>query len=373
MNFIEDTTLQGIRQTKGGYLVGEVDCARTGIQLYTGDEVGRPDMDVVAVYRSEDEVFSRQSLQTYAGKPTTNDHPPVPVDASNWKEYAVGDIGEDVIRNGDRVRVPIKLMDAKVIEQVLNGKREISMGYTTELVFEDGVTKDGQPYQAKQTNLNMNHLAIVQRGRAGHECRVGDSNADKWGVSPLTIDKEEAKVTDTLRNVIVDGLSVKTTDEGAQAIDKLTKELTKANDAAALIATDHATSIAAKDAELAKKDAEIDLLKEKQLSDSDIDALVAKRSKLISDAKTLAKDTDFDGLSELEIMTAAVMAVRGAEVVKDKEAAYIEAAFDLALDGGMATDKFKEGMQGRKAPVQTGDNGYQAYKDRLENAHKEAK
>lgn len=372
MNFIEDTSLTGIRQTSDGYLVGEVDCARTGIQLYTGDEVGRPDMDVVAVYRSEDEVFSRKSLQTYAGKPTTNDHPPVPVDASNWKEYAVGDIGEEVIRNGDRVRVPIKLMDSKVIDQVLNGKREISMGYTTELVFEDGVTKDGQPYQAKQTNLNMNHLAIVQRGRAGHECRVGDS-ADKWGASPLTIDKEETKVTDTLRNVIVDGLSVKTTDEGAQAIDKLTKELTKANDALEVAGKASTETIIAKDAELAKKDAEIDLLKEKQLSDADIDALVAKRSKLISDAKTLSKDTDFDGLSELEIMLAAVTAVRGEDVVKDKEPAYIKAAFDLALEGGVTTDKFQKGMQGRKAPVQTGDNGYQAYKDRLENAHKEAK
>ena len=62
MNFIEDASISGVRRTSDGYLVGQVACARTGIQHYTGDEVGKPELGIVTVYRPEQEVFSRTAL-----------------------------------------------------------------------------------------------------------------------------------------------------------------------------------------------------------------------------------------------------------------------------------------------------------------------
>ena len=81
-----------------------------------------------------------------------------------------------------------------------------------------------------------------------------------------------------LRTVMVDGLSVSTTDQGAQAIEKLTRERDAARQATTDAATAHQTAIAAKDADLAKKDAEIDDLKSKQLTDADLDKRVAARA-----------------------------------------------------------------------------------------------
>ena len=72
--------------------------ARTGIQLYRGAEVDRPDLDVVRVMRPEEEVFNKDSLASFVGKPMTNEHPAKPVSAESWKTDAIGSIGESVLR-----------------------------------------------------------------------------------------------------------------------------------------------------------------------------------------------------------------------------------------------------------------------------------
>src|SRR5690606_2300087 len=122
-----------------------------------------------------------------------------------------------------------------------------------------GQTANGEAYDAVQKNIRANHVAIVQRGRAGSEVRIGD-DAGKWGASPITptMDKETITMSDALRTVVVDGLSVQTTDQGAQAIAKLQKDL--ASSAAKLADAEkaHAEAIAAKDADLAKAHAERD-------------------------------------------------------------------------------------------------------------------
>ena len=47
-------------------------------------------MDVVRVYRPEKEVFRRDAMWSLAHRPITLDHPDTKVDASNWKQLAVG-------------------------------------------------------------------------------------------------------------------------------------------------------------------------------------------------------------------------------------------------------------------------------------------
>lgn len=365
--FIEDVQLSNARLTRDGYLVASVLCARTGIQDYLGVEVGRPEMPVVHVYRPESAVFAKDSLATFVGKPTTNDHPPVPVTADNWKQYAVGAIGEEVLREGEYIRIPITLMDASVIKAVQDGKREISMGYEMDLTWEAGQTPDGHAYDAVMSNLKMNHLAIVDRGRAGSKARIGDGEAiTPWGVSPLHTDDRTPPVM-TTRKIVIDGITIETTDQGAEALQKLQAQNQTLADAAKTAQTAHDVAIAAKDKELAAKDAEIDALKKAALTDTQLDAKVQARANLISKAQKLAKDADFTGKSDIEIMTAAVAAVRGADAVKDKSPAYIEAAFDLAID--VKPDTFRQDMQGRdKQPAN--DNGQSAYEKRLNDAWK---
>ena len=106
----------GFRLTGDGYLVATPRIARTGIQIYRGYEVGRPDMEDVRVYRPEQEVFSHAAMATLAHRPITLDHPFVSVDATNWKEYSIGHSSGEVARDGDFLRVPLVLMDANAIQ-----------------------------------------------------------------------------------------------------------------------------------------------------------------------------------------------------------------------------------------------------------------
>ena len=371
MRFLDDAKLTGkVRETKDGYLAVSALVARTGIQEYLGSEMGR-DEDVVRVYRPESEVFSKDSLATFVGKPITDNHPQVPVTSRNWKDYARGSIGEEVLRDGEYIRVSLALMDEDLIQKVVDGKREISMGYDMQLDFTPGETPNGEAYDAIMTNLSMNHAAIVDRGRAGPAARIGDSWTDTKPKSTRrkraskTTTKNTGDSSVTLKVMVVDGIgSVETTEEGIQAIKSLqdankqavkdaAKEAQAAKDkheaAINTLKSTHDKAIADKDTELAAKDAEIDKLKKAQLSDEALDQRVMDRSELLTKATALVKDGDFKGKSDLEIKTAVVTSVRGADALAGKSDAYIEAAFDLCEV--KANDSFATAMQNRSPVV----------------------
>ena len=80
LNLFDRAEVGNVRTTADGYLVGEAKVARTGIQEYLADELGLTDRagdEIIRVYRPEGEVFSKDSLASYAFRPVTIDHPPV--------------------------------------------------------------------------------------------------------------------------------------------------------------------------------------------------------------------------------------------------------------------------------------------------------
>lgn len=315
----------GVRRTADGYLTGTARVARAGIQEYLASELGITDGDpnrVVRVYRPEEEVFNTASLATYAYRPVTSDHPPVQVTADNWKEHSRGQTGSDIARDGEFVRVPMVLMDRAIIKEWEDGKRELSMGYSAEIVMTDGVTPEGEKYDAIQKNLRMNHLALVSRARGGDKLKLGDAKQEGPSV--------------TIKTIMFDGISIEVTDAGAQAIEKLQGQLKDASAKAAEADAAHEAAIADKEKQLATKDAEIDALKAKVLDDAAIDKLVQERADLIATAKAIA-DQDYTGKSAAEIRKAAVAAKLGDAAIKDKSPEYIAARFDI-----LAEDAAKE-------------------------------
>jgi len=332
MKFTDAVTVAGTRRTEDGYLVAEARAVRTGIQIYAGAEVGRPDLATVRVYRAPDQVFSADSLQSFTHAPITLDHPKDPVTSENWKDLAVGEVSTLAKKDGEWVLLPLILKDAKGIGQVESGKRQLSAGYTCELDWTPGTTADGQAFDASQKSIKINHLAIVEAARAGSKARIGD-DAGKWGASPVTTQTaDERTIQMDLRKVLVDGLQVETTDAGAQAITKLLGDLKSSAAKIETLTSDHAKAIAAKDADLAKKDAEIEALKAKVLSDADLDKKVASRAALVTLAKAIAKDVKTDGLSDADIRKAVVTAALGDVAIKDKPAAYIDARFEILAE-----------------------------------------
>lgn len=371
MQFIDAVTVAGTRRRDDGYLVADARIARTGIQTYLGREVGRPEVGVVRVYRPGAEVFSEDTLKSAAHRPVTNDHPPELVTSANWKKYSVGQSADEVSGEGIFIRVPLMVSDETAIQDIEGGKRELSAGYTCDVEFTPGVTDAGEAYDAIQKNIRLNHIAIVERGRAGSEVRIGDGAAP-WGASPVaTADERKPPMAD-LRTVMVDGLSVSTTDQGAQAIEKLTRERDTARQATTDAAAANQTALAAKDAELAKKDAELDDLKAKQLTDADLDKRVAARAALVTTAKAIAKDVKTDGLSDNDIRAAVVKAKVGDAAVTDKSTDYVNARFDILAEAVTKTgaDPFRDALKDGQPPAAPGttDAAYKAMTDGLTSA-----
>lgn len=331
MQFTDAVTVSGTRRTADGYLIAEAKSVRTGIQLYSGDEVGKPEMPIVRVYRPAEQVFADTSLQSFTHAPVTMNHPDEAVTAENWKDLAIGEVSTAAKKDGEWVHLPLILKDAKAIAEVEEGKRELSIGYTCELVWGDGVTPDGQQFDATQTNIKINHLAVVTRARAGSQARIGDGAS--WGAAPFIPDHNPKKETImTLKTVTVDGIPVEVTDQGAVVIGTLQTRLADANAKAEKAEAAHTAALAAKDAELAKKDAELDAMKAKVLSDADLDKRVQDRADLIAVASVIAKDVKTTGLSDAAIRKAVVAAKLGDAAIAGKADAYIDARFDILAE-----------------------------------------
>lgn len=316
------------RLTRDGYLVADAKIARTGIQLYAGKEVdpenkqGVRDQAIVRVYRPESEVFSSDAMASFAHRPVTNDHPSEAVSATNWKSHSVGMTGNEIARDGAFIRVPLVVMDAAAIQDWKDGKRELSCGYESKIVFDAGTTPEGEAYDAIQTNIRGNHLAIVGRGRAGSSCRIGDQGAPD-AARQLAPPHHGDRLM-TLKTITVDGLPVETTDAGAIAIDLLKGKLSQAADAIQAAKTTNDAALAAKDKELAEKDDEIEKLKKKVLDDAALDALVSDRANVVAKAKTLNSAIVTDGKSIEQIKRDVL-----GDAVKDRSADYVDAAWDL--------------------------------------------
>jgi hypothetical protein len=327
---------KSLRRTRDGYLTGYARVARTGVQIYRGYEVGKPEMDEVRVYRSPEEVFSGDTLHSFAHRPVTLDHPPVAVDASNWKKYAVGYTGPEVVKDGEFIRVPLVLMDADAIGRVegSDGRapvRELSMGYSTDLKFDRGITHDGQHYDAVQTAIRGNHLAVVAAARGGPLLRLGDEERGRKTMNDrtrtVTVDSIPVEMSEMAANVVSRALDAAAT-ASKQLTDRAVAAETAAktaNDALAALQTSSKSAIDAKDGEIAvlKKQVEDGKLKPEQ-----VDKIVADRLVVVGKARTILGDKLITkDKSDVDVMKQAVATKLGDAAVKDMSDDTVRGAF----------------------------------------------
>lgn len=160
-------------RTPEGYLVcKEVPIARIGTQEYRGMEFGGENPEkIYVVKRPEEEVFSKAALASFEGKPVVDEHPDENVTPDNIGRYIKGTCRD--VRRGegalsDCVIADLIIYDKDLIQNIENGKRDISCGYDCLWDPEDDDTY-------VQREIRGNHVAVVEKGRAGHKVSIRDS------------------------------------------------------------------------------------------------------------------------------------------------------------------------------------------------------
>lgn len=150
--------------TDEGYLVDHPIVTSVGIFVYHN-----PDGSERRELRLPEEVFAEKSLASYKGKPIIVTHDAGYVDTDNVKEESIGTILSEGYRDGDDVRAEIIIHDTDSLKKYK--MRELSCGYNLRLDETPGVW-EGQPYDAIQRDIEINHLALVDKARAGEQARL---------------------------------------------------------------------------------------------------------------------------------------------------------------------------------------------------------
>lgn len=156
--------------TGEGYLVDQPIVTSCGIFEYMQEDGG-----VRRELRLPENVFDEDSLASYEGKPIIITHEAGLIDKDNVEEEQIGTILSRGYQDGDNVRAKIVIHNTDTLSC---GLRELSLGYNLTLDETPGVW-NGQPYDAIQKNIRINHLALVDNARAGEQARLNIDGQEK--------------------------------------------------------------------------------------------------------------------------------------------------------------------------------------------------
>lgn len=193
MAFLGAEISENQAETPEGFLLClNVPIARTGVQKYYGHEIGLDSADpnyskVVKVYRLAEDVMNSAAVKSFEGKPFTNDHPAETVTPQNYTVYDKGHL-QNLRASGHHVVADIMAKESNVISLIRSKqKRQVSAGYFCDYVpYKDGY---------RQVNIRGNHLALVDKGRAGPKVCINDSvlESKKGAKSTMAMTKKQAQ------------------------------------------------------------------------------------------------------------------------------------------------------------------------------------
>lgn len=290
-----------------------------------------------------EEILSDSTVSSANSKPVTDGHHGL-VTKDNSHDLMKGFTASNGHVEGNMLYNDITITDPNLISQIKNGsKRELSIGFETQMDPTSG-TYNGAKYDAVQRNIRINHVAVVPKGRAGHEVRlIGDSAEAVDQVEPF---EEKGNQMET-RVVRADGQNITV---AADDVDKITK-LDADNSAKAKQIADLNAKIKALQDEKAKIEGNADesakkadaaeakvasLEDDKKKLQAEVDQLKGdafdERLNLIDQVKDFVGDSayDYHGKSDRDMKIDAVKAVRGDAIdFKDKSDDFVDAAFQL--------------------------------------------
>lgn len=324
--------------------------------------------------RRPEQVFDAESIRSWEGVPVTLEHPPRALDVSNAQKFQVGTVHS--VRQDGRYLVGELLLTSKdAIDDVLSRRRkQISGGYR-QVPLESAGEWEGERYDAEQTQIHGNHVALVRVGRSGPDVAVLnlDSEAavetDLEGEPPEA--EEEKRMPGEKVKVRFDAADLEVSPEVAEAVDRMRArhgEELKAEKARADKAEARADSAEAQVKEVAGKleglPAQVDAAVKARL------ALHAKASPILgSDFRADASDVELKRQVIGSVFKVAPSTLDG------KSAEYLEARFDSAVEVHAQRNPAAEDLKNQRqdsapapAPINNGNALRAAYYDTVYSA-----
>jgi hypothetical protein len=347
-----------MKKTKEGYIAGKAVVTRTGVFEYLNAD-GTKRLEL----RHPDEVLKPESLDTLKLKPVTNNHPNEIVNVNNADKYSVGSTGETVEVDGQNIIVAFTVNNKDAVVAIEgNKKRELSLGYTLDLIQEDGVY-NGEVYTHRQTNINYNHLAIVERGRAGRDARI---NMDGSAVQVMVEETEEVSVmTDNLQTFRVDGLEYKASPEVVKHLEK--QEALRLDAEKALVeAKANVDSLQAKLDETVKAKE----VAEAKVNSDAIASLVAQHVELLGKAGRVVNVDSLASKSAREVQEAVILAKNPDMDLSAKSDDYVSARFDAIIEALPSKDE--EALNKQRQQLQSINKDSKAPVKNMAQAYNEA-
>lgn len=318
-----------------GFLRDSPIVARTGIYIYQ-----QPDGTIIREYRPPEEVFDTDSEASFVGKPIVVGHPASGiVNSDTAQDLAIGTIlSSGYQKDETNIACDIVIHNPSAIGE----KRGLSLGYRVDIEEAPGITPDGQQYDVIQRNIRINHLAVVDRGRAGAKARLNlDGDEIIEGVETkmkIKIDSVDFEVDEKIANYVN---SLQNKEENARVkLDTANTELKSVKEQNTALKTDADDKKAKLDAMTAERDglkAKVDAAdaeKEKAVKEA-VEAVKAdmqERAELEETAK-IAKVEKTDGLTNAELKAGIVKATFGESFKLDGVSeAYINGAYSAAKE-----------------------------------------
>lgn len=319
--------------------VTNVPIARVGVFPYL-----KADRSIEMEAKLPTELLSDSTVNSADNRPVTNDHHGL-VTKDNATQLAKGFTADNAHVDDNTLRVDMTIMDGKLIDAINNGKQELSIGFQTNIDQTPG-EYNGVAYDSVQKDIRINHVAVVNQGRAGHKVRLlGDSaemidddvkegKTESMEYTKTRLDSVDQTITVADHDVdAVTKLDADDSDKSKKIADLKNQiaELQKQLDELQGNVDESKKEAAQAQAKADSLEKENETMKKKYEGDG-FDKKVQARLKLMEKAKKFVGDSaDLNKMSAREMKIAAVKsakAVNDSINLEDQSDDYIQALFD---------------------------------------------
>lgn len=191
---------------ENGYMHVDVsNITKEQVAPYRGDEIpnfrqlGFDPGTIYHGYRPAEELAKPATVESLNGIPVLLEHHPDSA-AAPAKDYRVGSTGTDARWDAPYLTNSLHIQDEDAISRIKDGSmRELSLGYFYTPIRQEGEF-NGEHYDFIMTDIACNHVALVEKGRAGPDVLVGDSQLKEADKMDEPIEKAEVALAEAAKS-----------------------------------------------------------------------------------------------------------------------------------------------------------------------------